>query len=83
MINREGDSMKHFEYEITQHSAESFTKVAFFCSEAGVCDLDQVPGDQREKITEILNERGGLGWELVKIYFGKDGMMAFWKRELI
>ena len=75
--------MKSFEYDITQHSAESFTEVAFFCSESGACGLEQVPGTQREKILDILNERGRLGWELIELFFGKDGIMAFWKRELI
>ena len=35
------------------------------------------------KIKEILNERGNDGWELITINFGKDGMIAFWKRELV
>jgi len=44
--------------------------------------LEQVPGDQKEILTDILNERGEKGWELIEVYFGKDGIMAFWKREL-
>jgi len=33
-------------------------------------------------LTDILNNRGSEGWELVQIAFGKDGMMAFWKRRI-
>ena len=75
--------MKKFRYEITQHPAEKFNRVAYFCSETGECGLEQVPVDQKKILTEILNERGSQGWELIEVYFGKDGMMAFWKRELI
>ena len=75
--------MKKYKYEITQHPADSFDKVAYFCSEAGECGLEQVPVDQKEILTDILNERGSQGWELIEVYFGKDGIMVFWKRELI
>jgi len=37
--------------------------------------------DQTEILGEMLNERGKQGWELVQISFGKEGLMAFWKRE--
>ena len=74
--------MKRFEYEITQHSAEGFNQVVYFCSEAGECSLNEVPGDQTKILEDIMNERGKQGWELVQISFGKDGLMAFWKRRL-
>jgi len=38
--------------------------------------------DQAEILGEMLNERGKRGWELVQISFGKEGLMAFWKREI-
>jgi hypothetical protein len=31
-------------------------------------------------LTDILNNRGREGWELVQISFGRDGLMAYWKR---
>jgi hypothetical protein len=33
-------------------------------------------------LSQILNERGNHGWELIQVSFGKDGMMAFWKRKV-
>ena len=74
--------MKRFEYEITQHSAETFDKVVYFCSEAGECSLDEVSKDQIRTLTNILNNRGREGWELVQVSFGKDGLMAYWKRRM-
>jgi hypothetical protein len=73
--------MTIFEYEITKHPAESFEKIVYFCTESGECSLDQVPTDQTEILSGILNERGRLGWELIQVAFGKQGLMAFWKRE--
>jgi hypothetical protein len=72
--------MTTFEYEITTHPAATFKDVVYFCSETGVCALESVPSDQVEKIQNIFNERGSKGWELVQASFGKDGVMAFWKR---
>ena len=74
--------MKRFEYEITQHSAETFDKVVYFCSESGECSLDQVSNDQVRTLTKILNNRGREGWELIQVSFGKDGLMAYWKRRV-
>ncbi|HID30773.1 MAG TPA: hypothetical protein EYP19_12315 [Desulfobacterales bacterium] len=74
--------MRRFEYEITQHSAETFDKVVYFCSESGECSLDEVSKDQIRTLTGILNNKGGEGWELVQISFGKDGLMAYWKRRM-
>jgi hypothetical protein len=72
--------MKTYEYEITSYPAESFKELVYFCSEAGVCALENVPSNQIERMRDILNERGSQGWELVQASFGKDGLMAFWKR---
>ena len=74
--------MKQFEYEITQHPADSFRQVVYFCTETGECTLDQVPRGQTKVLTEILNDGGKQGWELVQVSFGKDGAMAFWKRRI-
>jgi len=74
--------MKGFEYEITRHPAETFKQVIYFCTESGECTLDEVPGDQTDMLTDILNEQGEQGWELVQVSFGKEGVMAFWKRKI-
>jgi len=74
--------MKTFEYEITQHSADTFREVVYFCTETGECTLDEVPGDQTAILAGILNERGKQGWGLVQVSFGRDGVMAFWKRKV-
>ena len=79
---KEGGIVKRFEYEITQHPGEAFNQVVYFCSEAGACRIGDVPGDQTRVLTEILNERGRQGWDLVQVTFGKDGVMAFWKRKV-
>jgi hypothetical protein len=73
--------MKNFEYEISRHSADSFNKVVYFCSESGQCSLDEVSQDETRVLTDILNNRGRQGWELIQVSFGKDGLIAFWKRE--
>jgi hypothetical protein len=74
--------MKRFEYEITQHSADAFDRVVYFCSESGECSLEEVSKDQTRVLTDILNTRGEQGWELVQVSFGKDGIMAYWKRKV-
>jgi hypothetical protein len=74
--------MEYFEYDITRHSAESLEKVIYFCSESGQCGIDEVSKDQTRILADILNNRGNKGWELVQISFGKDGVMAFWKRRI-
>lgn len=74
--------MKRFEYDITQHSGDTFDKVVYFCSETGECSLDEVSRDQTRVLADILNQRGKEGWELVQIAFGEDGVMAFWKRKV-
>ena len=74
--------MKRFEYEITKHSADTFDKVVYFCSETGQCGLDEVSRDQTRILADILNQKGQEGWELVQVAFGRDGLMAFWKRKV-
>lgn len=74
--------MTHFEYDITQHSADTFDNIIYFCSESGQCSIDEVSKDETRVLKDILNRRGRDGWELVQISYGKDGMMAFWKRPI-
>jgi len=74
--------MEHFEYEITQHSSDTFDKIIYFCNESGQCGIDEVSKSQTRVLTDILNKRGSNGWELVQISYGKDGIMAFWKRRM-
>ncbi|MEW6219900.1 MAG: hypothetical protein AB1634_10250 [Thermodesulfobacteriota bacterium] len=73
--------MPRFEYEITRYPAETLRELLFFCNEEGQCQLEQVPHEQLERLTGLLNERGWQGWELVEIAFGADGLLAFWKRQ--
>ena len=72
--------MKKFEYEITRYPADTFDKVVYFCSKAGKCSIEEVSQDQTRILSDILNKRGEQGWSLIQISFGKDGLMAFWKR---
>jgi hypothetical protein len=72
--------MTQFEYEITKHPADEFTHLVYFCTNEGECNVEQLPLDQTQVLEKILNERGAQGWELVQVFFGKDGVVAFWKR---
>jgi hypothetical protein len=74
--------MKKFEYEITKHPSSGFQELAYFCTSEGECKLDQLPADQTGRLKDILNKNGDLGWELVQLSFGKDGVAAFWKKEI-
>ncbi|SMC20753.1 hypothetical protein SAMN02746041_01008 [Desulfacinum hydrothermale DSM 13146] len=74
--------MERFQYSITRHPAESFQEVAYYCTEDGTCALEDVPVDQVTVLEEILNERGRAGWELIQVVFGKNGLLAFWKRPI-
>jgi len=72
--------MEKFVYEITKYPAETFKQLVFFCSEKGQYTIDQVPNDQAKVLKDLLNEKGAQGWELVQLYFGDDGAIAFWQR---
>jgi hypothetical protein len=76
-------AMERFEYELTRHGAETFSKLVYFCSEQGDCGLDEVPLEEPQALVEILNERGKNGWELFQMLFGKDGVMCCWKRRIL
>jgi hypothetical protein len=74
--------MKRFQYEITPYPAEKFTRLIYFCSDQGECSLDQLPSSQIEAFQALLNERGGEGWEMAQVFFGGDGALVIWKREI-
>ncbi len=72
--------MKKFEYKITKHSGEELRKTIYFCSDAGECGLEEIPNQEIDFLKRILDEQGNHGWELIQFIFGKNGIMAFWKR---
>jgi hypothetical protein len=74
--------MSRFEYEITKHAADEFEQLVYFCTDQGECGIREVPPDQFSVFGEIMNQRGALGWELIQVVFGKDGVVIFWKRSL-
>lgn len=74
--------MDRFEYSVTRHSAEAFRETAYFCTDHGDCSLEDVPVDQAAVLEDLLNARGRQGWELVQVIFGRNGLLAFWKRRV-
>ena len=74
--------MERFEYKITKHSSDTFEKIIYFCSDSGQCGINEVSKDQTRILTDILNTQGSKGWSLVQIFFGKDGVMLYWKRRI-
>lgn len=74
--------MERFEYEITRHGLDEFRRVVYFCSSSGDCSLQDVPDEEPQVLADILNNRGSDGWELVQLVFGKDGLLAVWKKRL-
>ena len=74
--------MNRFEYDISRHTADSFSKVAYFCTEKGDCSVEQIPASEPQALVNILNERGTQGWELVQLLFGDGGVIACWKRRI-
>lgn len=74
--------MEHFEYDITHHDGESFMRIVYYCSERGDCKVEGVPGEETRLMAEVLNVRGREGWELVQLLFGRDGVLAVWKRRI-
>jgi hypothetical protein len=74
--------MERFEYELTTYDADAFDKLVVYCSEQGDCDLAEVPSEEPQKLAKVLNERGEQGWELVQLFFRKDGIVAVWKRKM-
>ena len=74
--------MNRFEYDITKYSADEFTHLIYFCTDQGECNLDEIPSDQMGSLRAILDQRGSEGWELIQIFFGEGGVVAFWKRSI-
>jgi hypothetical protein len=74
--------MKKFQYEITRHPSSEFNQLVYFCTDQGECSLEQVPSNQTEMLKDLLNNRGGQGWELIQLFFGKDGIVALWKKAI-
>lgn len=74
--------MPRFEYEITKHAAEEFDRLVYFCTDQGECGIRELPQDQISIFEKVINQRGALGWELIQLLFGKDGVVIFWKRSL-
>jgi len=74
--------MIRFEYEITKYPADEITQLVYFCTDQGQCNLDQLPSGQMGSLGTKLNEKGSEGWELVQIFFGEGGVVAFWKRAI-
>ena len=70
-----------FEYTIIKIPAQAFENLAFFCSDKGDCALEDVPVDQTRLLTDILNEKGAEGWELVQLFFQEKGVVTVWKRK--
>jgi len=42
----------------------------------------QVPYNQTDVLKGLLNDRGEQGWELIQLFFGKDGIVALWKKDI-
>ena len=74
--------MKRFEYTITKHPSDELKQLVYFCTDRGKCNMEELPSDQLNTLGNLLNEWGEQGWELVQVFLGKDGVVAFWKREL-
>jgi hypothetical protein len=75
-------SMKRFEYNITKYPSDEFKQLIYFCTDQGKCNLEEVPSDQLNTLGSILDERGEEGWELIQVFFGRNGVVAFWKRDI-
>ena len=71
-----------FEYEITKYPAQDFTQLVYFCTDSGECSYHELPPDQTKALENILNQRGALGWEMVQMSIGREGILIVWKRVL-
>ncbi len=74
--------MKSYKYEVSLHDSAQFQEVAYFCTPEGSCRPEAIPGAQLANLSGLLNERGREGWELVQLFFGKQGLALFWKKEI-
>lgn len=74
--------MKRFEYRVTLYPVDRFQQLVYLCTDSGQCRSEQVPADQQKALTDLLNDRGAEGWELVQLDFSRQGAAAFWKRAI-
>ncbi len=72
--------MEKFEYKMTVHPNDTFSRVTYFCSAEGNCAQNILPENESYILVKLLNEFGNDGWELIQLEFGTGGVMAFWKR---
>ena len=71
-----------FEYKISKHPADDFKHFVYFCTDQGECNLEDLDSDQSGALSDLLNEEGAAGWELVQVYFRPEGIVAIWKRAI-
>jgi len=57
-------------------------RIVYYCSESGNCKVEGFPGEETQLMVDVLNARGQMGWELVQLLFGRDGVLGVWKRRL-
>jgi hypothetical protein len=74
--------MKRFQYDIVLYPASAFQQLIYFCTSDGECQEELGPASLTERLTQLLNERGRDGWELVDVVPSRNGIMSFWKREI-
>lgn len=75
--------MKRFEYEVTIYPAAAFQQLVYFCTSDGECQEEPAAtSNVSTRLTELLNDRGGEGWELVDMITSPRAIVGFWKREL-
>lgn len=74
--------MKKFQHRVTKHPSDSFKELVYFCTPEGQCSHEDISADHLEQLIQVLDREGAEGWELVQVTFGRDGLAAFWKREM-
>lgn len=75
--------MKRFEYDVQVYQASAFQQLIYFCTSDGECSEEPAPANLTTRLTELLNERGREGWDLVDIIPSKSGILSVWKREIV
>jgi hypothetical protein len=74
--------MERFEYEISTHDGSAFAELAYVCSQQGECS-QEAPQQESQILVHLMNQRGLQGWELIQLFPGDQGVIAFWKRRLV
>lgn len=85
--------MKSFEYNVKAFSMDDLEKkgivihpennIVFACRPDGACAIHNVGEEQMTNLSELFNEMGKEGWELVQLVFHSSGIVSFWKRMLV